>query len=250
MKGENAMEQKTKVTLEEGVSNPPQVKPSEDKTQGPPETFLDSYRRQHSEMSSTYMWMKPRLTTAQRGEWERTINALDTVVKALEAGFAPITPPRNWASGVLLQYIAPIPEGVRESISQAEPIFGLGRILIYDPNTEHFQRPQNYDPMAIGFVDLATQRLHFLIGLWDIKADLKFIEGTRRIEGARRTVEGLIGRARENWGPRTTPPAENTSVWADPSYISHELTYVLPFHSQKWMTSMAPSDLNLKAWRA
>ncbi len=155
-------------------------------------SYLDTYRRQYQEMTETYKWMKEHLDLARRRDWENTIEALATVVKALEADFEPVTPPRNWASGTLTQYLAPIPEQVRAHIDTAKPIFGIGRILIYDPNVEHFQRPHNYDPMVVGFVNLAGTRLHFLIGLWNIATDLKFIEGSKIIDQTISAVENVL----------------------------------------------------------
>jgi len=175
------LEQETKVaTL---------IEPTTDKLRD----YLDTYLSQHNEMSQTYLWLKSKLTSDQIREWERTIDALLTVTRALDAGFDPITPPKNWASGLLIQYIAPIPQHVREAIDKAEDIFGRHRILIYDPNEEHFQRPRKTDPMAVGFVDLARQRLHFLLGAWDIKADLKWIDGIpRQLDEASRRVGEVI----------------------------------------------------------
>jgi hypothetical protein len=45
--------------------------------------------------------------------------------------------------------------------------------------------------MAFGFVDLANQRLHFLVGQWDLAADLKFIEGSQKLDTAGRAVQDL-----------------------------------------------------------
>ena len=141
--------------------------------------FLDTYASQYKEMTETYKWIKDKLNREQRLEWERTVEAPRDICKALDLGFDPATPPRNWASGQLVQYVAPIPADVREKIDLAEPIFGRNRILIYDPNKEHFQRPKVVDPIVLGFIDLARERLHFLIGQWDLKADLNFIKGTK-----------------------------------------------------------------------
>lgn len=138
--------------------------------------YLDTYVRQYNQMVETFEWMKDKLDFQRSEEWKRTIDSLKKICQALDAGFDPTTPPKNWASGLLVQYIAPIPKNVRDSIEKAEPIFGRQQILIYDPNEEHFQRPKNYDPLAIGFINLADKRHHFLIGAWDLEADLKFIE--------------------------------------------------------------------------
>jgi hypothetical protein len=107
--------------------------------------YLDTYLGQYNDMVQTYDWIRPRLNSAQVREWERTIKSLGIVCHALDAGFDPGTPPKNWASGLLFQYMAPIPTYVREAIDKAEPIFGKDHLLIYDPNTEHFQRPKQTD---------------------------------------------------------------------------------------------------------
>lgn len=172
-------------------------------------TYLDTYIRQRNQMVSTYEWMKPKLNAMQCHEWDRTIKALETVCKVLDAGFDPIAPPKNWASGLLIQYLAPIPEQVREAIDRAEPIFGRDRILIYDPNAEHFQRPRKTDPLAIGFIDLAAQRLHFLIGQWNLEADLKFIKGSRRLQQAGRAVDNVIATV----GTGSTMLGDTISNW-------------------------------------
>lgn len=187
--------------------------------------FLGTYIRQRNEALATYEWIKGKLDGNQDWEWRRTIQSLETVCKALDAGFDPITPPRNWASGQLLQYLAPIPEQVRKAIDKAEPVFEQAQILIYDPNREHFARPRKTDPMAVGFVDLADNRLHFLIGLWDLAADLKFIKGSKRFRQARRNVDDVIRAAQPNllsptpWaqGEFSTMPTiqYNSTVWSD-----------------------------------
>lgn len=166
------------------------VEPSTEKTEL--REFITTYLQQHNEMAATFEWLRPKLERQQREEWERTVRALEVVVRALDAGFDPTTPPKNWASGQLVQFLAPIPEHVRDNITRAEPIFGLAHILIYDPNTEHFSRPRKTDPLALGFVDLAAQRLHFLIGQWDIKADLKWIEGSPRLNQASQAVGQVL----------------------------------------------------------
>jgi len=138
--------------------------------------YLNTYATQYNDMIATFIWMQDKLNSSQKEEWRRTIRSLGTICRALDLGFDPIRPPRNWSSGQLVQYLAPIPEIVRKQIDLAEPIFGKQQILIYDPNPEHFRRPKVRDPMAIGFVDLTDQRLHFLVGAWDLAEDLKFIE--------------------------------------------------------------------------
>lgn len=138
--------------------------------------YLTTYLKQYNQMAETYAWINSKLDKQQRQEWERTIHSLKIVVLALDAGFDPITPPLSWVSGQLTQYLAPIPEQVRKQIDLAVPIFGEQQILIYDPNIEHFRRPRQTDPLVIGFVNLAMERLNFLIGKWDLNADLKFIE--------------------------------------------------------------------------
>lgn len=153
--------------------------------------YLQTYQAQLEGMEATFAWAKRRLTPQQRQEWERTIESIKVVCRVLDAGFEPINPPRNWSSGVLNQYLAPIPEAVRERIDRALPVFGPQHILIYDPNEEHFSRPKHTDPLVVGYCDLAQQRLHFLIGQWDLGADLKFIKGERRDRAVQTTMRRL-----------------------------------------------------------
>ena len=138
--------------------------------------YLDTYARQYNEMVDTFAWIQDKLSYDQKRAWQDTIRSLEVICRALDTGFDPIVPPKNWSSGQLIQYIAPIPENVRKQIDLAEPIFSRQQILIYDPNPEHFRRPKVRDPMAIGFVNLTDQRIHFLIGSWNLAEDLKFIE--------------------------------------------------------------------------
>ena len=157
--------------------------------------YLTTYHRQYNEMVETYAWMESRLNASQKPDWKRTIQGLLTICMALDAGFSPVTPPKNWSSGQLFQYIAPIPEEVREKINIAETIFSKQQMLIYDPNSDHFQRPKVIDPLVVGFVDLASLRHHFLIGQWDLAADLSFLENgesVRSMERSSRNVEGLV----------------------------------------------------------
>lgn len=172
--------------------------------------YLDTYIRQHNDLLATFRWIRDKLNEGQRREWQRTITALKDVCLALDAGFDPVTPPRNWSSGQLLQYLAPIPDHVRDAIDRAEPIFGTGRLLVHDPNAEHFVRPRITDPMVTGFIDLADQRLHFLVGQWDLATDLKFIKGQkaqRDVERASQNVRGVINTIRraEDYAPRPLP---------------------------------------------
>ena len=138
--------------------------------------YLDTYSRQYNDMIATFIWIKDKLSSSQIAEWRQTIRSLEQICRALDSGFDPVTPPKNWSSGQLVQYLAPIPENVRKQIDLAEPVFGRQQILIYDPNPEHFRRPKVRDPMAVGFVNLTDLRIHFLIGAWDLAEDLKFIE--------------------------------------------------------------------------
>lgn len=157
--------------------------------------YLSTYVKLYNDSMETYSWMKEKLNNAQKSEWERTIKSLREICMALDAGFGPVTPPRNWASGQLFQYVAPIPQHVRDWIDKAEPIFGLNRILIYDPNVEHFKRPKQTDPLAVAFVDLAEDRIFFEIGRWDIDGDLKFIDvrkDSRRIAKTAESVRQVV----------------------------------------------------------
>ena len=195
--------------------------------------YLDTYLQLHNNMVQTYEWMKSKLDHWQKQEWDKTVEALNDIVRALDAGFEPCTPPRNWASGQLVQYIAPIPEQVRRKIDIAESIFGKGRLLIYDPNVAHFSRPKKTDPLAIGFIDLAEERIHFLVGQWDLAGDLKFISGSKRARIAARTVTETLGRIPQI-APSSTPyihigtgttttefiTTTNSSTWFDTSLIS------------------------------
>jgi hypothetical protein len=153
--------------------------------------YLSTYVKLYNDSMETYSWMKEKLNTTQRNEWERTIKSLREICMALDAGFGPVTPPRNWASGQLFQYVAPIPQHVRDWIDKAEPIFGLNRILIYDPNVEHFKRPKQTDPLAVAFVDLAEDRIFFEIGRWDIDGDLKFIDVRKDSKRISKTAESV-----------------------------------------------------------
>lgn len=155
--------------------------------------YLTTYVNQYNQMVETFEWMKDKLDYSRKQEWERTIHSLKTICMALDAGFEPKEPPRNWSSGQLIQYLAPIPEKVREAITKAEPIFGNSQILIYDPNTEHFSRPRSYDPMAFGFINLANQRHHFLIGAWDLDKDLKFINIPKRKNALANSADNING---------------------------------------------------------
>ena len=157
--------------------------------------YLSTYIKLYNDSQETYTWMKEKLNGTQRNEWERTIKSLGEICRALDAGFGPVTPPRNWASGQLFQYVAPIPQHVRDWIDKAGPIFGLNRILIYDPNVEHFKRPKQTDPLAVAFVDLAEDRIFFEIGRWDIDGDLKFIDvrkDSRRISKTAESVRQVV----------------------------------------------------------
>ena len=157
--------------------------------------YLSTYVKLYNDSMETYSWMKEKLNNTQKSEWERTIKSLREICMALDAGFGPVTPPRNWASGQLFQYVAPIPQHVRDWIDKAEPIFGLNRILIYDPNVEHFKRPKQTDPLAVAFVDLAEDRIFFEIGRWDIDGDLKFIDvrkDSRRIAKTAESVRQVV----------------------------------------------------------
>jgi len=157
--------------------------------------YLSTYVKLYNDSMETYSWMKEKLNNTQKSEWERTIKSLREICMALDAGFGPVTPPRNWASGQLFQYVAPIPQHVRDWIDKAGPIFGLSRILIYDPNVEHFKRPKQTDPLAVAFVDLAEDRIFFEIGRWDIDGDLKFIDvrkDSRRIAKTAESVRQVV----------------------------------------------------------
>ena len=157
--------------------------------------YLSTYVKLYNDSMETYSWMKEKLNNTQKSEWERTIKSLREICMALDAGFGPVTPPRNWASGQLFQYVAPIPQHVRDWIDKAEPIFGLNRILIYDPNVEHFKRPKQTDPLAVAFVDLAEDIIFFEIGRWDIDGDLKFIDvrkDSRRIAKTAESVRQVV----------------------------------------------------------
>jgi hypothetical protein len=153
--------------------------------------YLSTYVKLYNDSVETYSWMKDKLNNTQKSEWERTIKSLREICLALDAGFGPVTPPRNWASGQLFQYVAPIPQHVRDWIDKAEPIFGLNRILIYDPNVEHFKRPKQTDPLAVAFVDLAEDRIFFEIGRWDIDGDLKFIDVRKDSKRISKTAESV-----------------------------------------------------------
>ena len=153
--------------------------------------YLSTYVKLYNDSMETYSWMKEKLNNHQKSEWERTIKSLREICMALDAGFGPVTPPRNWASGQLFQYVAPIPQYVRDWIDKAEPIFGLNRILIYDPNVEHFKRPKQTDPLAVAFVDLAEDRIFFEIGRWDIDGDLKFIDVRKDSKRISKTAESV-----------------------------------------------------------
>ena len=158
--------------------------------------YLETYVRQFNQMSDAYKWIKDKLTFGQKQEWERTIKSISTVCQALNAGFEPFVPNANWASGQLFQYIAPMPDNVRKKIDVAVPIFGEQQILIYDPGVEHFRRPRNYVPVAIGFVTVANQRLQFCIGMWNIDKDPKFIDAPkgnqRKLEESVRNLAEVI----------------------------------------------------------
>jgi hypothetical protein len=153
--------------------------------------YLSTYVKLYNDTVGTFEWIKDKVARMQRREWEATIKSLKEIVLVLQAGFSPCTPPKNWASGALIQYLAPIPAHVRENIDKAEPILGLNRILVFDPNTEHFQRPKKTDPVCTGFVDLADTRHHFLLGMWDLDADMKFMDGTK-LNTSSRNVGRLV----------------------------------------------------------
>jgi hypothetical protein len=231
--------------------------------------YLKTYVDQYNSMVSTYEWMKVKLDWRQQQLWESTIASLKTVCCALDAGFEPTTPPRNWSSGLLIQYVAPIPEEVRKSIDKAEAIFGRQQILIYDPNTEHFQRPKVIDPIVVGFVTLADERLNFLVGQWDLKDDLKFIKGEKPERTVRRTQEQIsqfidltrqiLPSAPPTWQPQITTeqfspvsmPYINGSVWGTPAgetnvnYVSHNdvPTTGDVSHFSRWSSKMLTPDL-------
>lgn len=185
--------------------------------------YLDTYVRQYNQMVETFEWMKDKLDFQRSEEWKRTIDSLKKICQALDAGFDPTTPPKNWASGLLVQYIAPIPKNVRDSIEKAEPIFGRQQILIYDPNEEHFQRPKNYDPLAIGFINLADKRHHFLIGAWDLEADLKFIEvkpsrGKLPMKESSENIDNLLQNVKITY-----------TDWSKPNITTDKWIYTTPY---------------------
>lgn len=157
--------------------------------------YLQTYLELHNNMLETKEWMWPRLNGTQQKEWNDTLRSLNIVCRALDAGFDPCIPPQDWGSGLLTQYIAPVPAEVRSKIDLAIPIFGERNILIYDPNPDHFIKPVKVDPMAVGVVHLAGQRHDFCIGLWDIKADMKFLKPSSRVADSAHAVTQVIQNA-------------------------------------------------------
>lgn len=142
--------------------------------------FLDTYVQQHNELAATFEWMKPQLDARRKAVWVFLLDHLKVVCRALDAGFDPYTPPKDWGHALVVNYVAPIPAEVRAALDVAIPIFGRGNVEIYDPNPEHFVKPRVIDPLALGSVALGERVLQFLIGKWDLPADLKFIEGQKQ----------------------------------------------------------------------
>lgn len=150
--------------------------------------------------------MRGLLTAVQCRAWEQLLRGLQTVCQALDAGFDPWTPPKGWGHGLLDTYMSPIPLAVREAVERAIPLFGFRAIEVYDPNPAHFVKPRKLDPLVLGHVDLAEQRLYFLVGQWDIPADMKFIEGHPRPEPTQQPLTEIARAIEPIWGSRTESP--------------------------------------------
>ena len=198
--------------------------------------LLETYVLQHNEALATYRWMQEQklLSLAQGRAWDRLLEGLQRVCRALDAGFDPWAPP-DWGHGNIASYMAPIPQSVREAIQRAIPIFGLPTIEVYDPNPAHFVKPRKLDPLVLGHVDVAEQRLHFLIGQWDIPTDMKFIEGHPRPEPNQQHLTEIaraldtIRRVR----PSANPSAEWESPWGART--------VRKVHQPQWVSTMYSS---------
>lgn len=137
--------------------------------------FLNTYITQFNGMVETFGWMDPHLNREQRAVWVRSICALRTICRALDAGFEPTQPP-NWPHGALASFLGVIPAAVRERLDVALPIFTLPHIEVYDPNEAHFIKPRVKDPVVAGRVALEGRNFFFEVGRWDIPEDLKFLE--------------------------------------------------------------------------
>lgn len=151
--------------------------------------FLNTYITQFNGMVETFGWMDPHLNREQRGVWVRSICALRTICRALDAGFEPTQPP-NWPHGALASFLGVIPAPVRERLDLALPIFGSSQIEVYDPNEAHFIKPRVKDPVVAGRVALEGRNFFFEIGRWDIPEDLKFLEAAPQRE---REATGQLG---------------------------------------------------------
>ncbi len=217
--------------------------------------YLATYIKLYNDTVATYNWIKDKIDTTRQREWLATIDSLKVIVLALQAGFSPATPPRNWASGQLERYLAPIPGEVRQQIDKAIPIFGPARIIIFDPNTEHFERPKKTDPICTGFVDLADMRHHFLVGHWDLSADLKFLENGSALNVSTNAVRTLIDLTRNE-------PIEPTEALPpNPDWRRHIVAE--PVRTHEWttpmgdiisrfntMTTQQTSPIRSKLWQA
>ena len=72
------------------------------------------------------------LSYEQQNEWRRTLDAIENVCKALDAGLIPFNPPKNWSSGQPFQYKnkETTPEHVTKAIDAAKHIFTEQRLLV------------------------------------------------------------------------------------------------------------------------
>jgi len=171
--------------------------------------YIKTYVQQFNGMVETFRWMEPHLSREQRGVWLRTIAALRTICRALDAGFEPTQPP-NWPHGPLTSFLGVIPGAVRERLDVAIPIFTPSGIEVYDPNESHFIRLRAKDPLVAGRVTLEGRNFFFEVGRWDIPQDLKFLESmpqrerqtTGNLGEVSRALQRVIGAARSKWVDR------------------------------------------------
>lgn len=143
-----------------------------------------------------------------RAYWVR-LDFLRTVKMALELGFEPYTPPRNWYAGFLDEkgrrrspmrtsefnyFKALIPPAALARYQTALKAKVFDNFVVASPNKEHFQRIVQpvTDPVLVGYIGtqgkppaIATSQsayyhlqvkdgVGFLIAMWGIADDLKF----------------------------------------------------------------------------
>lgn len=161
--------------------------------------LLKSYVQLHNETLKTMEWMKAKGFLSNRSwDWTNTLEGLEKISRALDAGYDPFTPPPTWSSGPIATYVGPIPEAVWPLVEKAKPIFGADFITVHDPRPDRFQRA--IDPIITGDIVFQNKRQCFLVAQWDLDQDIKYLsDGAEQLGSLHDQIVAGLRQANEPW---------------------------------------------------